>query len=174
MGRSEAAESLTGRIPLWVELFHSVKDRLWIGFGYGAFWDADHIETASSVVGSGVSHAHSAYMETLVNTGLVGVVALTLAAAAGLARAARGCRHARDAGSDFLFALLTYGAVQSLSEPLFASPGCVPFLAACGLARLALVADDASPAGAGGDASATDGAAALAKPLSNDSWRSPL
>ena len=137
MGRSEESVSLNGRIPLWMELSDCCRDRLLIGFGYGAFWDPEHVEAASAVVGSGVSHSHSAYIETLVNVGLVGAAALALAAATALVRAARACRHARDAGYDFLFVLLVYGAVQSVLESMFSAPACIPFLAACGLARLA-------------------------------------
>jgi O-antigen ligase len=145
MGRSEGAVSLTGRIPLWIELFDCVRDRLLFGFGYGSFWDPEHVLTASAVVGSGVSHAHSAYMETLVNVGLVGVVTLTFAVALAIGRTARECRHTRDAGCDFLFALLAYGAFQSLLESMFVDTACIPFLTACGLARLALAPADAAP-----------------------------
>ena len=123
------------RIPLWIELFDCCHRPLF-GFGYGSFWNPEHVLAASDVVGSGISHPHSAYMETLVNVGLVG--AATLALARGHAhRPHRAVSTRRDAGYDFLFALLVYGVVQSVLESMFAVPACIPFLAACGLARLA-------------------------------------
>ena len=115
-------------------------------FGYGSFWNAEHVLAASDVVGSGVSHAHSAYMETLVNVGLVGVAALTLAAATAIGLAARRCRRTSDPGCDFLFAMLIYAAFQSFLESMFVfPPACIPFLAVCGLARLSFAAASETP-----------------------------
>ena len=69
--------SLTDRTLIW-ELLAPYVDQQWLkGYGYGAFWaspDADAFITRWGYIGN----AHSGYMETLLNGGLIQLAALVL------------------------------------------------------------------------------------------------
>ncbi len=137
IGRTDSAMSLTGRVPLWHHLLATVNDRILTGFGLGAFWTPQHIHLASAVVGSGITHAHSAYIETVLNLGIVGLIAYLLAAGAAVREVFSRCRMNSEGGTLFLAALMIFGLVHALTEALFVSSSFVPFFAACGLSRLA-------------------------------------
>ncbi|MFP7755212.1 O-antigen ligase family protein [Thermodesulfobacteriota bacterium B35] len=80
LGRGEAAKesvgTLTGRLPLWGESFRYVLERPILGYGYNTFINPDSIVRISKVVGWVPSSVHSAYLDTLTGTGLVGLVTL--------------------------------------------------------------------------------------------------
>ncbi len=80
LGRGEAAKesvgTLTGRLPLWSESFRYVLERPILGYGYNTFINPDSIVRISKVVGWIPSSVHSAYLDTLAGTGLVGLVTL--------------------------------------------------------------------------------------------------
>jgi exopolysaccharide production protein ExoQ len=77
LGRTDPydAESLTGRIPLWIELLQYAKRSPFIGYGFNAFFTPNHVLDISKVLGWGVPGAHSGYMELLLGVGIVGLVA---------------------------------------------------------------------------------------------------
>jgi O-antigen ligase len=143
INRTDDAISLTGRVPLWQNLIALIDNRILIGFGYGSFWTPQHIRFASGVVGSGISHAHCGYLEVVLNVGLVGLAIYSLAVAATLREACRGCRVAPEAGNLFLAALLCFALVHAISEALFVTTSFVPFFAACGMWHFAFRNADA-------------------------------
>ncbi len=142
INRTDDAISLTGRVPLWEHLIGIVDDRILIGFGYGSFWTPQHIHSASAVVGTGISHAHCAYLEIVLNLGLVGLATYLIAIGAGLRGALAGCRASAEAGMLFLASLLAFAVVHAVSEAMFVTSSFVPFVAACGMWNLALRAAD--------------------------------
>lgn len=74
--------TLSGRLPLWAVTWPNVIDRLWLGYGYAAFWDPDrHAVIAiarDSTIGYVPYYSHSGLIETLLNTGLVGMTLLAI------------------------------------------------------------------------------------------------
>lgn len=138
--RTEDAMSLTGRIPLWQHLFAVVGDRILVGFGYGSFWTPQQIRSASAVVGTGISHAHCAYIELILNLGVIGLAIYLVAIGAALRRSLAGASV--DAGALFLASLLCFGLVHAMAEALFATSSFVPFIAACGMWHLAFAGAD--------------------------------
>lgn len=66
--------SLTGRTSIWAALWPMLKDNLWLGVGYQAFWDhaADYFGNSSWMVDIG--HAHNAYIEIMIDVGLIGLL----------------------------------------------------------------------------------------------------
>jgi O-antigen ligase len=142
LGREkEHLASLTGRIPLWNELLRLAWQRPMLGFGYGSFWTPERIAVASEAIGgSGVPFAHSAYLEVLLQAGLVGATLLLLVALVGIGRAAARYRDTGDPSAAFLFALMAYGLVHSGLESTFAMPSFASFLAGCGLSHMAFCA----------------------------------
>jgi O-antigen ligase len=124
MGRAEQAESLTGRLPIWTELARYVDERFWLGWGYEAFWTPDRIDRVSTAVEWGVREAHSAYLETILSVGAVGLALLLALVTGGLLRGAWQFRIADDPRAGCVCALLTYGLLNSFTEsgmtmPLF-------------------------------------------------------
>jgi O-antigen ligase len=74
MGRDA---NLTDRVIIWQLLAPSLEDEYWFGFGFGAFWASD----ASSGFLEGwkfIGNAHSGYIETRLNAGMLGLLALFL------------------------------------------------------------------------------------------------
>jgi exopolysaccharide production protein ExoQ len=74
LGRTDSdATSLTGRVPLWEELLSDyLPPQQFVGYGYGAFWSEDRIVEISSSQGWSVPHAHSTYIDFVLNTGYIG------------------------------------------------------------------------------------------------------
>ncbi|MCA9187928.1 MAG: O-antigen ligase family protein [Pirellulaceae bacterium] len=76
MGRKDELADptkLTGRLPIWSEAMELFADRPLFGYGYGAFWIPQRVRHFERLTGWAFSHAHSGYIETLVNLGVVGL-----------------------------------------------------------------------------------------------------
>jgi exopolysaccharide production protein ExoQ len=126
MGRDQDEEdiaSLTGRLPIWREVLRDVAAEPLLGYGYGAFWTPQRVLHYSYVRGWEFTHAHSAYLETLLNVGGVGLV-LGLAVAWKARRAARRAFAASgDSGFRFAAAVLTMALVHGLIDSNFVREG---------------------------------------------------
>ncbi|MGB3352080.1 MAG: O-antigen ligase family protein [Mycobacterium sp.] len=114
-------ESLTGRTSVWTALWPLIESNLWLGNGYLAFWDhaAEYLGNSSWMVGIG--HAHNAYVEILLDVGLIGLltqVSFLLIMAARLFFGAT--RGDRDAAT--MFAILLTLAVIGIAGALFFRP----------------------------------------------------
>lgn len=85
MNRTEDVGSLTGRMPLWQEMWRDAEGHRLTGFGYGAYWTAERNYELGSILQWYPRHSHSIYMELLIDLGFVGlglVLLLTLASIA--------------------------------------------------------------------------------------------
>jgi exopolysaccharide production protein ExoQ len=122
MGRSaETADvgTLTGRTDLWKALLLYVARRPWLGYGFDAFWTADHVEAVSVDQGWLVSHAHSSYIENLLNLGILGLTAFVVSVIAGIWAAARRVRRSMgDAESAFALMALVWLAASMVTEAI--------------------------------------------------------
>lgn len=71
-------ESLTGRTSVWGTLWPLIQDNIWLGVGYRAFWD----NSANFFGGDNwmvdIGHAHNAYIEILLDVGIIGLIAQML------------------------------------------------------------------------------------------------
>ena len=122
MGRQEEVTTLTGRLPLWAELWHDFARRPLHGYGYGAFWNPTTLFRVAQNQGWQIPHSHSGYFETALNLGLVGL-ALTLFAVGGtLVAAWRTDRRSRSLASGFPIGLVVFAGVYSLADAGFALP----------------------------------------------------
>lgn len=150
LGRQEQAESLTGRLPIWTELQTSVEQRPLTGFGYDTFWTPDRIETVSSTLHWAIHEAHSAYIDTLLSVGLIGLLILLTGVVVGIRAASRRYLAEGEPLYGFLFGLFVFGLINGFTESGMTMPMFVPFLCVCGLASLATrrceVAAPAEPA----------------------------
>ena len=75
--------SLTDRTQIWALLAPSIEEELLRGYGFGAFWASPAADFFLRRWGY-IGNAHSGYLETLLNGGLVHLVALVLLFAATL------------------------------------------------------------------------------------------
>ena len=70
LGRSA---SLTGRTPLWMALIPFIKQKLYVGYGFGeVFWHSKYLAEFWKVAPWKAGLAHSGYVEAILDTGLVG------------------------------------------------------------------------------------------------------
>lgn len=81
MGRAEeTGESLTGRLPLWQDLGGYISARPLKGYGFKAFWNPRHITDIAIGQEWVISEAHSSYVDTTLQLGVVGALLLSLTA----------------------------------------------------------------------------------------------
>ncbi|MHB9029581.1 MAG: O-antigen ligase family protein [Candidatus Latescibacterota bacterium] len=124
LGRAETTStSLNGRLPLWQECFKFVDSgkALLFGYGYGGFWTPVRIKRISleqrwggTSIG-GVGSAHSAYIDVLLQTGVIGLFLYIALLIGVIRRSYRMFRvSVKDAG--FILVIFIFGVVQSLLE----------------------------------------------------------
>lgn len=122
LGRSDETSTLTGRIPLWEELFKDINQRPVLGHGYGSFWTAERTLRISLNQGWQIPHAHSGYVETLLNLGYFGLLMLlgTMFTAVALSLYLSFTRG--QLGDLFGLGVFIYSLVFSLTDTAFAAP----------------------------------------------------
>jgi exopolysaccharide production protein ExoQ len=128
LGREQTdLSTFQGRTGVWQACLEYAGQRPVLGHGFGAFWTPDHIQSISSSLGWGVPDAHSAYMEWLLNLGLVGAATYVLLLLGGARAAFLRARASDDPGSRFVFSLilflLPHGVLEAgpsqVSQPMF-------------------------------------------------------
>ena len=122
MGRAEGASTLTGRVPLWQQLWRQSYDFRWTGYGYGAFWTVDRMEQLEGKLQWYPGHAHSVYAQTMLDVGLIGLALFLALALACVVRAGRLIRSTNDPAFYFVFGFLVAGFVDGLLEVSFVYP----------------------------------------------------
>ncbi|MBV8168577.1 MAG: O-antigen ligase family protein [Alphaproteobacteria bacterium] len=67
--------SLTGRTELWPALWPYIVDRIWLGWGYAAFWQVgnDAAQRVWSQVEWPPPHSHNGLLEVMLDFGIVGI-----------------------------------------------------------------------------------------------------
>jgi O-antigen ligase len=121
--RSHATSTLTGRLPLWWSMIRMVGLRAFWGIGYGCFWNSTRIISMAQQTKWKFSDSHSAYIETLMGTGLPGL--LLFISVLGLTFAA-GLQHAGYEGA-FIAAFTLFVIIQGLIESTFTIPNFFSF-----------------------------------------------
>jgi O-antigen ligase len=141
MGRNQETEqvsSLTGRIPIWQEILNDVAERPLIGYGYGGFWTPYRVMHYSYIHDWEFTHAHSAYLETLLHIGVVGL-ALGLLLFLSLIRAGeQAFRDTGECGFRFAAAMLAMALVHGFVDANFVGVGLEPVLVIVSAAMIAL------------------------------------
>jgi len=69
--------TLTGRTELWSVLIPYAKERFWLGYGYGSFWDTAADQSVVWTVlyyGMQPSIAHNSFLDLWLELGMVGVI----------------------------------------------------------------------------------------------------
>lgn len=126
MGRSDELSDptkLTGRVPIWTETLSAFSNQPLLGFGYGAFWSPERIRYFESQNGWAFSHAHSIYIESAVNWGLLGVFIMSMIIVATVRRARYLLRTSERMAARWVIALLILAAIAGLAESAFVADG---------------------------------------------------
>jgi O-antigen ligase len=117
LGRDESTlDSFSGRTGIWREVGDYIRQRPALGYGYGGFWTERHIKRTSSTLRWGAAEAHSAYLECLLDLGLVGLAAYVFALLGGIARSFALYRASQTHAFAFCGAFLVFCVVNGLLE----------------------------------------------------------
>lgn len=122
LGRTDDTQALTGRIPLWNFVGEQLSGHELQGCGWGAFWLVERTLTAHDALGWYPRHSHNAYVQIVVNLGVVG---LTIALAVGIRALARATRQVLLTGRpeySALAAVLVGMFVNGIAESAFVMP----------------------------------------------------
>jgi exopolysaccharide production protein ExoQ len=141
LGRGEQSDSLTGRLPLWDELWSYAVLRPLQGYGYQAFWTTDHIASISREMEWPITESHSAYIDALLQIGLIGLIIAITSVLICLVRSGRSVRRAPSPGTGFIFSGLVFGVIQATTESTMSLPMWAPWALACGISSVAFRTD---------------------------------
>jgi len=138
MGRNDnEMSSFTGRVPLWQELLHDyVPDMAMLGYGYGAFWSADRIAEISKSQNWVTTHAHSTYLDLVLNVGYVGVALCLAVMVSALAASLRREVSRPGAGFGFVATLIVFGLASGALETYIGHTWFLTFFGICGVCYL--------------------------------------
>lgn len=140
LGREgNSPETFTGRIPLWEFLISRYLDeRPFFGYGFQGFWTPEHILRVSDSQDWLIMHAHSGYLNVVLELGYVGLGLFVLILLLGTLRSYAYFRATRDPGWLFMTALLTWAIVASFFDSHLLSTSLRNFFCTLALAKLAL------------------------------------
>lgn len=111
--------SLTGRTSIWSALWPLLEARAWLGNGYLAFWDhaAEYFGNASWM--ADIGHAHNAYIEIVIDVGIVGLATQILFLLSALRSLFRLAVRKRDRDAVTMFVIFLTLAVIGIAGALF-------------------------------------------------------
>ena len=117
LGRSS---DMTGRTEIWALSVDSILDRPVLGFGLSGFWDvSEDSARIRSVIGWDTPYAHSAYIDTTLQLGVVGLILCAGIALVGVTRAVSYTRHLRTSESMWPLACILFSLSYGITESDF-------------------------------------------------------
>jgi exopolysaccharide production protein ExoQ len=129
LGRDESSlATLTGRTDIWSYGLRHVLDRPIAGHGYNSFWSARHTAEVSQLVDWKISEGHSAYLDTLLNLGAVGLLLFVSLFALAIVAALVRHRSSCDPAYAVVAAVVAFGALDGLLESAIFIPNLLSFL----------------------------------------------
>src|SRR5262249_34916271 len=113
-----ASSNLTGRTKIWTASWSLAKERLWLGYGYDAFWRGLDGPSAQvwAIVQSTPPHAHNGFLGLWLALGALGVALFTVTLLTGLRSAFRRLRTDRDDVSVFFISMLGFLVFFNITE----------------------------------------------------------
>ena len=113
---AQEAATLTGRIPIWTNVLSDVSERPLLGYGYGGFWTCQRIWEYSLSHHWQFNHAHSSYLETLLNVGVLGLALGILIVSSATWIAVRTFNQTRNAVYRFIAAVMTMALIHGFVD----------------------------------------------------------
>ena len=138
LGRAEESDTLSGRHFIWPAVWYFIQRRLWLGYGFEAFWNPTRVEMISEEVGWGLREAHNGYLDMLLSLGVLGLIAALASILAGIVAAVRGSVMLRDPAYALPLGMLVFGILVSAMESGMVIVEFPTFLTAACLLRMAL------------------------------------
>ena len=73
-------EGLTGRLNLWNAVLLAISKRLWLGYGFNAFWQGMKGESGYvlTAVGWAPKYAHNGFLDLVLDLGLLGLLVFAI------------------------------------------------------------------------------------------------
>jgi exopolysaccharide production protein ExoQ len=128
MGRTKDVNSLTGRLPLWEELLKAANRRPWLGYGHGGFWHSLNTFEYSEKFSWHIPHGHNAYLDLVLNVGVVGLGLYLLWFLASAFAAVGNFEREGKNGDLFAVCLCVFAAVHGITESKFPGAGLGGFI----------------------------------------------
>jgi O-antigen ligase len=122
LGRTDDAGDLTGRLPLWNYIWEQSAGHRLQGFGCGAFWTINRTIAADDALEWYPRHSHNAYIQIIVNLGIIGLVVALAVAVWSLVRYKRLIVATRRPEYSALAAILIGMFVNGCAESVFVMP----------------------------------------------------
>lgn len=137
MGRTQHVTSLTGRVPLWNELWRFVERKPLFGHGYGAFWDSNMVREMSETFFWEIMNSHSIYLDAILGLGFVGLAIYLSMLIFGLVMSGRFSSETHQPSYQFVFGLILFAMIHGLAESKFIEEGLGTFFLLLCLYRFA-------------------------------------
>jgi len=119
IGRSSHVGSLTGRIPLWEEIFKWVQKRPLFGHGYGGYWTTQRVEDFAQIFFWEPPNGHSIYVDAMVELGFIGFGLFVCALVASTLASISTYLKLRDGSQLFVVGILCLSIIHGLTESSF-------------------------------------------------------
>ena len=145
LGRSDDVGDLTGRLPLWNFVWHETAGHRLQGFGWGAFWLTDRVKSAREALHWFPHHSHNAYLQVVVNLGLVELATVVAIGLMALRRAASLVGRTGLPEAIALVAILVAIFVNGMAESAFVMPRDMGLFAAVAVFSLMVVRKNFEP-----------------------------
>ncbi|HEY4235256.1 MAG TPA: O-antigen ligase family protein [Lacipirellulaceae bacterium] len=139
LGRSDDVGDLTGRLPLWNFIWHESEGHRLQGFGWGAFWLTERVKDAREALHWFPRHSHNAYLQVMVNLGLVELAIVVAIGLIALRRAASLVRRTGLPEASALVAILIAIFVNGTAESAFVMPRDMGLFSAAAVLSLLVV-----------------------------------
>lgn len=138
MGRRENVSSLTGRLPLWDELWKAAEKRPLAGHGYGGFWGEKNVLKYSGIFAWHIPHAHNGYLDLMLAVGVFGALLYVAWVVATAVVAAVRHETSGDAAELFVVSLLAFSLLHAVTESKFPGAGIGAFFVMMTMAAVAI------------------------------------
>lgn len=123
LGRGEeTGSSLTGRLPLWQDLSSYIAVRPWQGYGFGAFWTPRNIYDIAVGQEWTISEAHSSYVDTALQMGIIGAALMVSVALATLVYVVKRFRETGQAEFIFVIGGIVFCLARGFTESGLSGP----------------------------------------------------
>lgn len=134
LGRVEETGTLTGRTDIWQAMLRYFWDQPVFGYGYGGFWTPSILLDLGNELDFQPAHAHNAYLQTMLDVGVIGFAILAVATAIAVYSALRTViQQPENVHARFFFGLFVMGLVFSFLDTSFVIPGFVNVITFAGL-----------------------------------------
>lgn len=138
MGRRENVSSLTGRLPLWNELWKSAVKEPVVGHGYGGFWGERNVLKYSAIFAWHIPHAHNGYLDLMLAVGVIGAVLYVAWVVATGVVAAWRFEQSGWTAELFVVCLLAFSLIHSVTESKFPGAGIGAYFVMMAMAAVAI------------------------------------